>query len=104
MRELLFVLLGLVCGALAGIATAAIFFIVYVDLMGLGDFGGDRESRLAGLMALGLVMAVLGGVTGSILVGRRTGFGGGGGTPLAIGLIVLSLTGLVALWLAGVIV
>ena len=104
MRQLLFVLVGLAAGALSGIAAAFLLVLLWYDVLGISDHGGDGLSGLSSLMALGLLLASLGGVAGAIVMSRRAGGGAGGGSRLAVVMVLLSMIGLVGLWLAGVVV
>ena len=109
MKTLLYVLLGIVVGALAGLVVAFVGVALWYDVLGIGSPGGDQLSGVTSFMALALVLAPVGAVAGAVLMGRRGGppaeaNGGGGGSGSAWTAIVLLVVLVAAgLWLAGLV-
>lgn len=104
MRTAVFVLLGTAAGVLAGIAAAFAAVLLWYDVFGLGDHGGDGLSGLSSFMALSLLFALAGGVAGAILMARRSGSERAGRPPGAVAAIaLLFVLGLAALFVLGLI-
>lgn len=93
MARLLLGLTGLVVGACVGVGAALIFVILWYDVLGIGDHGGDGMSGFATFMGLGMLLALAGGVLGAIWMARRAGEGAGGRgvTAVAVAIVILAV-------------
>ena len=91
MQRMLLGLTGLVVGAVAGICLALVFVLLWFDVLGIGDHGGDGMSGFASFMALSMLLAIGGGVLGAIWLARKAGSeaGGWGLTMAAIAIVML---------------
>ncbi|MBX3561561.1 MAG: hypothetical protein KF780_07065 [Sphingomonas sp.] len=76
MRTTIFAILGLISGALVGIAAAFLLVAIWYDVLGYGAQGGDGLSGLSSFMALALLLGLGGGAGGAIWLARRAGGGG----------------------------
>lgn len=105
MARLLLGLTGLVVGACLGVGLALIFVILWYDVLGIGDHGGDGMSGFATFMGLAVLLALAGGVLGAIWMARKAGneAGGWGVTAAAIAIVMLGIGYYCWLLLTGVI-
>lgn len=106
MKTVLFVLLGLIAGAFAGGLAAFILVALWYDVLGFGA-QGDGLTGFSSFVVLGLLLAILGGVAGTILMARRANAapttGGKGGGMAVTAIVVILVIGILGLWLSGVI-
>lgn len=91
MARLLLGLTGLIVGAIAGICLAMLFVFLWFDVLGIGDHGGDGMSGFAAFMALGMLLAFVGGVLGAIWMARMAGKEAGGWGATAAGIVIVLL-------------
>lgn len=94
MRTIIFAILGLIGGALAGIAAAFLLVAIWYDVLGYGAHGGDGLSGLSSFMALAFLLGLGGGAGGAIWMALRVGGGGRTGwiaPALIVGLLVVVL-------------
>lgn len=75
MRTTGFALLGFLGGAAAGFILATSFLILWYDVLGIGDHGGDGMSGMAAFIVLAPALSLAGGIAGAALLGRKAGEG-----------------------------
>lgn len=81
-------LLGFLAGAMAGLLAALLAMILWYDVLGGGDHGGDGLSGMATFMALAPLLGLAGGIGGAFWLGRSAGTGG---KSVTIALLVVLL-------------
>jgi hypothetical protein len=96
MRVTGFALLGFITGAVAGAAAALLALILWYDVLGVGDHGGDGMSGLSAAIVLAPLFGLGGGVLGAIWFGRRASAGPMGPAYVVVPLILI-VVGIVAM-------
>lgn len=89
MRTAGMALLGFLGGAAAGFILASLLIILWYDVLGIGDRGGDGMNGMAAFIVITPLVSLAGGIAGAILVGRKAGAGAGAkGAGIAVAAIL----------------
>jgi hypothetical protein len=89
MRVTGFALFGSLAGAVGGLAAALLALVLWYDVLGIGQRGGDGMSGLSAALVLAPLLGLGGGVLGAIWFGRRASAGPMGPTYIVVPLILM---------------